>query len=299
MSNTPHLFERHELLTEYDDNWSDTAMWKRLSSSSDLNHQLIRDLQAEHAGVTLIGGSQGAPTPIGSGVLVRGVRGYGILTAGHVCKRVERELKRHGSISCLEQGPRTPVRAETRVSMLIRPLPPGLVVKSAYRSTHKIPDYGCLVVPELGGREMAAWGTFINLTDGMRSRIIKSYELEQNAWVTTGFLGERSTSTAAYHWHAIGGPDALYERDGKRYFRIANVSNDPGGPTKLNGMSGSGVWEIPVCHEGGQKDIYTERPILRGISFLQESSQSHRWEAFYAHELETIADDILNMLDGQ
>ena len=182
--------------------------------------------------------------------------------------------------------------------MLIRPLPPGLVVKSAYRSTHKIPDYGCLVVPELGGREMAAWGTFINLTDGMRSRRIKSYEFEHNAWVAAGFLGERSTSTAAYHWHAIGGPEALYDRDGKRYFCIKDVSNDPGGPTKLNGMSGSGVWEIPVCQERGQKDMYTERPILRGISFLQESSRPGRWEAFYAHELETIADDILSMLDG-
>lgn len=299
MSNASSLFERHELLKEYDENWLETAMWKRLSSSSSLNDQLIRDLQDEHAGVTLIGGSRHAPAPVGSGVLVRSATGYGILTAGHVCKRVERQRASHGWIGCLEQGPRTPVPADTRTSMFIRPLPPGIVVKTTYRSTREIPDYGCLVVPELGGREMAAWGTFINLTEGMRSRRIKSYEFEHNAWVAAGFLGERSTSTAAYHWHAIGGPEALYERNGKRYLRIIDVSNDPGGPSRLNGMSGSGVWEIPLWQKKGKKDIRTDRPILRGICFLQESSRTDRWEAFYAHELETIAEDVLGMLDEQ
>ena len=87
----------------------------------------------------------------------------------------------------------------------------------------------------------------------------------------------------------LGGQEALYERASRRYLYLKSQSGTET-PTKLSGMSGSGVWEIPVSSKKkGDTDIRVGRPILRGISFWQEMNTG----ALYAHDLATISDDVL------
>ena len=73
-----------------------------------------------------------------------------------------------------------------------------------------------------------------------------------------------------FHWNSIGAPKSVYERAGKRYLFIRAQRADKSLPKSLGGMSGSGLWEVPV---GGRKDQGAEHlqvsqigtPILRGI----------------------------------
>ena len=153
------------------------------------------------------------------------------------------------------------------------------------------------MLPRIDGRAMEAWGTFVNLTKHGRSRKLSAYQLEHNAWVAAGYLRERSTETAAYHWHAIGAPEIVYQRNGQRYLYIRSMQSDCGNPKRLNGMSGSGVWEIPIGSRLTDATVEIGTPILRGISFLQELHPDDGNLAFYAHELEPIADDIAGKLD--
>lgn len=60
-------------------------------------------------------------------------------------------------------------------------------------------------------------------------------------------------------------------------------------------MSGCGVWEVPIGSKNRDTIINIGRPILRGISFRQETDKG----AFYAHELESISDHVLEWLDQQ
>ena len=144
---------------------------------------------------------------------------------------------------------------------------------------------------------MEAWGTFVNITQHGMSRRHPEYQLEHNAWLAAGYLQERSTETAAYHWHAIGAPEKVYERNGKRYLYVKSVYEDCENPRAVKGMSGSGVWEIPLSSRLNDGTAEIGTPILRGISFWQESRSNGGTLAFYAHELETIADDIALRLD--
>ena len=70
-------------------------------------------------------------------------------------------------------------------------------------------------------------------------------------------------------------------------------------PKSIGGMSGSGVWEMPISGLKDHVAVSLGTPILRGIAFWQEK-QKHQEDplAFYAHELETIADDVVSWLDA-
>ena len=286
------LFDQSEIVKRFDDEWKETPEWRRLNPSDEFTARLVRRVQEHYAGITILGGN----TPLGSGVLVRSTAAYGVLTAGHVCKLVKDEIGRNRPIRCIPQATREPVPAGKRGNVLVRELSLRGVTE-VYDPAREIPDYGCLMVPLIDGRAMEAWGTFVNLTKHGRSRKHSEYQLEHNAWVAAGYLQERSTETAAYHWNAIGAPEIVYQRDGQRYLYIRSVQSDCGNPRRLNGMSGSGVWEIPIGSRLTDATVEIGTPILRGVSFLQEIQPDDGNLAFYAHELEPIADDVAAKLD--
>ena len=286
------LFDQSEIVRRYDDEWKETSEWRRLNHSDEFRDRLVRRVQEHYAGITILGGN----TPLGSGVLVRSTAAYGVLTAGHVCTLVKDEIGRDRPIRCIPQATREPVPAGKRGNLLVRELSLRGVTE-VYAPPRETPDYGCLMVPLIDGRAMEAWGTFVNLTKHGRSRKHSEYRLAHNAWVAAGYLQERSTETAAYHWHAIGAPEVVYQRDGQRYLYIRSMESDCGNPKRLNGMSGSGVWEIPIGSRLTDTTVEIGTPILRGVTFLQEIQSEDGNLAFYAHELEPIADDVVAKLD--
>ena len=115
--------------------------------------------------------------------------------------------------------------------------------------------------------------------------------------MTAGYLEEKSTETAIFVQYLFGPPEAVYERGGMRYFYTVDKLSLPGIPKRINGMSGSGVWELPVSRRAGKKAMEIGAPILKGINFLQEYTMSSEPLAFYAHDLESIADEVVHWLD--
>ena len=168
MKTNEPLFKDDELVERFDDNWQETDGWKRLPVPwpEDLQFALVRAIQEERAGVTICFGDQA--DPIGSGVLVRGTKGYGILTAGHVCGAFKHRLKNYKGnffLRCISQGPREPIRPGEKESQVLKPFN-TVEASEVHDSVSHVPDYGCVVLPELDGRAMSSWGTFINLAEG-------------------------------------------------------------------------------------------------------------------------------------
>ena len=292
------LFQDNELIKAYNEGWKGSQEWRLFQITETHALRLTRALQVHHAGVTIIIGDR----PIGSGVLVKGGKGHGILTAGHVCGAVEEEIERKRRIAYVPQGTREPSRPGEKTPVLVRQLP-ALKGRRVHVAGTPVPDYGCIAVPAVDAHAMEAWGTFINITPEGPSLKQKDYDLNHNAWLAVGFLEERRPYAASvFHWNAIGAPKAVYERDGKRYLFMEALHADEDLPESLGGMSGSGLWEVPIA---GLKDRSPDQlqigtPILRGIVFWQEKRETQdELLAFYAHELETIADDVVAWLDKE
>lgn len=289
------LFDESERVRSYGE-WRGEPGWELSTLTVEESTQLTKRVLQHAAGVTILSNDR----PLGSGVLVQTEVSFGVITAGHVCRLVRDEIHPERIIGCLPHSAMgTAGLEEVRSDVPVRDLP-LCGVEENYDPKGRTPDYGCLKIPPTAARDMmASWGTFVNLTSGGPSRRQQQYRLERNAWVSGGYLAERSWERAAYHWHAIGGPEAVYERDGRRYLYI----KVPGRlaaecPKGLGGMSGSGVWEIPIARRRSEEAMQIGAPILRGVTFWQRERSDDGSFGFYAHELESIADDVVRMLDG-
>ncbi|MCY3820877.1 MAG: hypothetical protein OXH52_16205 [Gammaproteobacteria bacterium] len=287
------LFDQSERVRSHGE-WSGEPGWELSTLTAEEGTQLTKRVLQHAAGVTILSGDR----PLGSGVLIQTEVSFGVLTAGHVCRAVKDAIHPERPIGCLPHGVLgTAGLEEVRADVPVRELPLRGVVEN-YDSKQHLPDYGCLMLPPTDARDMMAWGTFVNLTRRGPSRRQQQYWLERNAWVSGGYLQERSWGRAAYHWHAIGGPEAVYERDGRRYLYIKIPSQLAAEcPKRLGGMSGSGVWEIPISRRRGEEAVQIGTPILRGVTFWQGVRSDDGGFGFYAHELESIADHVGAMLD--
>ena len=291
------LFQDSDAIKEYNEDWKDSKEWEQFLYDDVFGLRLAREIQMHHAGVTILGGNE----PIGSGVLVKGMKGHGILTAGHVCHRVQEAVKKRSIVSFCSQGLREVTQPGDKVSIFVHRLP-VMELYSEYQDSTSFPDYGCIVVPEVDARNIKPWATFINITPEGPSRKQKDYDLNHNAWVAAGFLEERSLEpTDVYVWNAFGAPKTIYERDKKRYLFVKAIYCDKNLPEHLGGTSGSGGWEVPIAIQKDQSPdkLHFGSPILRGVVFRQKEKPKDSSDplAFYAHELETIADDVVSWLD--
>lgn len=205
-SGNTSLFEEHELVERYDLSWEESDGWKRLPVPwpDDLAQRLARAVQDERAGVTVCLGPPAEP--IGSGVLVRDEKGYGILTAGHVCRLFRDKWEKQAGVvlRCIVQCSREPVQPGQKVALPLRSFKVS-DTREEYTPGRGVPDYGCLVVSQLDGRNMSAWGTFINLMGDRRTRAARAYRLEHNVWVAAGNMAERAGDAEAFHMHFMGG----------------------------------------------------------------------------------------------
>ena len=113
------LFQDSELIKAYNEGWKGSEKWGLVQATDTYALRLARALQVHHAGVTIIAGD----VPIGSGVLVKGAKGHGILTAGHVCGAVQEAIEQQRLIAYVPQGTREPARPGERAPVLARLLP--------------------------------------------------------------------------------------------------------------------------------------------------------------------------------
>lgn len=288
------LFRDEECIRRYREDWESTEKWHRTITTDVFALRVARAMQQLHIGVTI----STPEKPIGSGVLVKSSKGYGILTAGHVCTLLENELRSLEFIHVFSHGAREPFEPGAGTSIHSYPLlRKFLRIEKGYTKNCPVPDYGCIVLPKVLGVGTEARLTFTNIENGPSVQD-KDYELEHNVWVCAGFLEEKSAPGRVFVSYAFGSPRAVYARDRRHYLYLRAQELITDRPQRLNGMSGCGLWELPVRGRKEQPDDEHSigRPLLRGIAFCQEKSGKGEPLSFYAHELLTISEDVVSWL---
>jgi hypothetical protein len=202
---------------------------------------------------------------LGSGVLIAAAGTKAILTAHHVVQ----VLPKTGRLCVMLEKTSEPHTLDTA----------GLVFLPIARGSREAdgPDLGAVVLaPHLAG-SIAAKKVFFNLDRKRDELLSDSPDVRDGVWFAQGFLEERmvvredpdgGTTTSFYNFSGVGGPDGPVERGGYDYYEypVTHESRSEA-PVRWGGMSGGGVWRIPLGRENGQ--IVPRRPILSGVLFYQ------------------------------
>jgi hypothetical protein len=203
---------------------------------------------------------------LGSGTLIRANGKYAILTADHVVQNLPK-TDRLGLL--LEKTPE-PHTIDSR----------GTARVQIARASNSVtgPDLGAIVLAEPIGSSIAAKRSFYNL-DTRRERMLTDRpDIRDGVWIAQGFLEERSHVLRAddgrgvtkrfYNFSGVGGPEPI-DSDGRfDYFDFPVVDEEAKhDPASWGGMSGGGLWQIPLRRDGGR--VVPQSPLLSGVAFFQ------------------------------
>src|SRR3990172_9470784 len=204
---------------------------------------------------------------LGSGVLVSTGNSRAILTAHHVV----RELPRVGRLGILLEPTRLPHTVDTR----------GLAFVEIARGADDAigPDLGAVILAPPIVSAIAAKKNFYNLDLQCKRQLQSPPELRDGAWFAQGFLEEGTLVTADpegqglrkafYHFSGVGGPDDSPQIGDYDYFEFpVSQAGRPAAPRRWGGMSGGGLWQVPLKREGGQ--LVHQKPTLSGVVFYQQ-----------------------------
>ena len=204
-------------------------------------------------------------TLLGSGVLIAAAGVKAILTAHHVVQ----VLPKTGRLCVMLEKTSEPHTLDTA----------GLVFLPIARGSRDAdgPDLGAVVLaPHLAG-SIAAKKVFFNLDRRRDELLSEPPNVRDGVWFAQGFLEERTvatedpdggTTTRFYNFSGIGGPDGPVERGGYDYYEypVTHESRSEA-PVSWGGMSGGGVWRVPLGRENGQ--VVPRHPVLSGVLFYQ------------------------------
>ena len=223
-------------------------------------------------------------TLLGSGVLIAAGGVKAILTAHHVVEVLPRDSR----LCVVLEKTSQPHTLDTA----------GLVFLPIARGSCEAegPDLGAVVLaaPHLAA-SVAAKKIFFNLDSKRNGLLNEPPKIREGAWFAQGFLDEKTvatedpdggTTTRFYNFTGVGGPDGLVERDGYDYYEypVAHESRSEA-PVSWGGMSGGGVWQVPLGREDGQ--LVPRQPVLSGVLFYQRPTTATEC-GVVAHGLRSI-----------
>lgn len=203
---------------------------------------------------------------LGSGVLVSVGETRAILTAHHVVQ----VLPKTGRLGLLLERTSQPHTIDTQ----------GVAFLEIARGTRDSlgPDLGAVIlVPQIASA-IASIKTFYNL-DARRGQLLYNPpDLHDGVWMTQGFLEERTVITpdqdgpgitkGFYNFSGVGGPEAVDQIGEYDYFEFPESHESrPSVPMSWGGMSGGGLWQIPLKRQGS--NVVHLSPLLSGILFYQ------------------------------
>ena len=232
---------------------------------------------------------------IGSGTLVAAGGKRAILTAQHVVQA----LPKSGRIGLiLGEHRQTPSidAAATHVSFSDR----GSVVSDG-------PDIALVTLTEAVAGTIEAKKSFYNVESRRDAMLTSPLPQDHGFWVAQGFVGERTIVVEYrpegsplwkrfFHMSAAGGPQSETIVGKYDYVEMPVIPvRNPDVPTSFGGMSGGGLWQIPL-HRNAQGVIEYFRPLLSGVIFYQydEIEQRH----LKCHFRRTVYGPVLESLLG-
>jgi hypothetical protein len=142
------------------------------------------------------------------------------------------------------------------------------------------PDLGLIVLPESNIGRLRAEKTFFNI-DKRQERFSKGFiKSNRGFWFTCGFPGEFEVDmkpirgfAAMKGYHGLCGISGIrkeYDESGFDYLEmsIEYDSFNTELPKSFGGVSGSGVWQVPLI-KNSEANIEAEEYILSGVVFYQ------------------------------
>lgn len=204
----------------------------------------------------------------GSGTLVAIGSIRAILTAEHVL----RELPKTGRLGLIIDP--TPQAHTVDVAGLrYLPIARGMVDRDG-------PDLGAVILSAPIAAAIGAKKLFYNLEARREGLLNTPPDVRDGFWYVNGFIDEytvihpaddgRGLVKGFYNLSGAGGPEQT-EVGGEYdyYFFPVSYGGRSVAPTRFNGMSGGGLWQVPVGRTGNGT-LQCKPPLLSGVVFYQE-----------------------------
>lgn len=238
-----------------------------------LKSEVVRRLADHTVGFLRVEGTPQAQDAnlIGSGTLVVISTRFAILTAHHVIE----ELPTTGRLGILLSPTHTPHSIDIQ----------GLrCLKIARGDDDSVgPDLGAVLLlahPIISS--IKAIKSFYDLEPRRDQLLNYPPDLRGGLWLVNGFPDENTAVRpdvdrghglvkSFYNLAGIGRPDTSFQIGNYDYFTIP-VSPDarPPVPRRFGGMSGSGLWQVPLKRDKSGKLVH-QTPLLSGVAFYQEA----------------------------
>jgi hypothetical protein len=264
---------------------------------SALHDEIAERLALSSVGVTAI--KRGAddttyPTEHGSGTLVRVAGRLAILTADHVAR---------------------PLDDADLMSVLVDWS--GGVRRCHYERNHLVfahlargtgdgngPDMALVFLPEAGeaSQTLRTHKVFYDLDRRIASLPGRYPELDRGFWFTCGVPGEGATNVGPVHnFESVRGVHGLcaiatrpqeVEHAGFDYYdqRVPVVGTDV--PSRLNGLSGGGLWQVTI-RQAADGTLYAEEYILAGVAFYEWHDPERRMRSHGRRSLHERLPELL------
>lgn len=248
-------------------------MFERLSNKDAVKQQ-IADCSVGLVGIRVKGKRHQAYI-VGSGTFVEISGKYGILTAEHVADGLLDGPSEFG-LSIRHYQHRFTISRDDVV--VIRAPSPN---KEARR-----PDLAFMLIPAKALEIIHANKSFWSTTNWKHRVLGESLPVDVGFWILSGHPAAYSKTEGPSAHHVavkdfpnklcISGIEREYSEKEFDYFE-ASVDHELGGgiPKRLGGMSGGGLWQVPVSElENGQTKA--AGPILLGVAFWQTGLERNR-----------------------
>jgi hypothetical protein len=168
------------------------------------------------------------------------------------------------------------------------------------------PDIGLIALPIQDISYLKSRKVFYNVNKRKRSHGVTPLDTKTGFWLTCGFPGEWEQSrtsdnadTVLKSYGALCGSSSIskeYVANGYDYLEI-NVdcsSANPELPSSFGGLSGAGVWQMPLV-KNQVGEIKPDEFILSGVAFYQTSVERGR-RCLRCHGRRTIYTGVPNYL---
>lgn len=213
---------------------------------------------------------------LGTGTIVKAGQVRAILTAHHVVEKL-------------------PKRGRVRVAILDRSHQVTSLDASALQVSFEDrgsiaaegPDIAIVTIAPDVASSIAATKTFYNLDLSRETVMTNPPDIVDGVWVVQGFVGQwtavdrasdgRIVSKAFFHFSGSGATESERCIGQYAYVDFPIVPHDnPSVPTSFGGMSGGGLWQVPL-RRNADGAIKNDRPLLSGVIFYQytENEQRH------------------------
>ena len=212
-----------------------------------LQNKVVARLAQHTIGFLRVQNSSGPPELLGSGVLVADGNTRAILTAQHVIEKLP-TTERLGLILERTNQPQNIDRQ-------------GVTLLKIARGRNDLgPDLGAVILALPIAGSIGSIKSFYNLDKRRDQMLHRPPDLRIGAWVAQGLIEEKTTVTplpdgrgASVMFNGdglFGGPENVQEVDGYDYldYPVSPLARrmTPSLPRNWGGMSGSGLWQIPL-----------------------------------------------------